>query len=447
MIGTNDIKLKVLCWISDTSGCFEYRCRIPFDALRAHGVYVSYYCFLPSDPVIPQDQILVDMIKQFDIVIVQRCYILPLVQKVASICEFLGIPLVFETDDNYASLEPHNPAYFAVCDDQTLFKTYMEHREQAVRLAQAGKSDESKEESEKANSLVPSLLESRARGLEQYKELLRLVDWVQVSTEELAQSVRPYNRNVAVFQNNVDRIYPWKDAIPAQACYKKEGDKTFMQIIEQLGLYTVPSYNIHADNKNFDTIVRVGYTGTESHRGPDFETIREGLNEFARNNTKTPYYYVFLGDPWFYHQLEDQSKVFSLKGSGYDKYFFNIKNIDVMLCPLTPSLFNMAKSDIKLVEAGAWGIPGLAPRFITYSRNWKEEENCLMYSTQEEFVYQLERLVKDHALRQKLGQAAFDYVASERLEMNHSQKRFDFYTHLAKKKRLDTFKPNKEKAC
>ncbi len=59
---------------------------------------------------------------------------------------------------------------------------------------------------------------------------------------------------------------------------------------------------------------------------------------------------------------------------------FNIRNIDIGIAPLAPTIFNMSKSDIKAVEYGSWGIPSLLPRYVTYSRNFVEEENCLMYS-------------------------------------------------------------------
>lgn len=434
----------MLHYISDTDGCFMMRVKIPFDALKAYGVYNSNYCFLPSDPSMEQMDVLMGMIREFDIVIVQRCYLLPLVERIKTVCEFLGKPLVFEVDDDYASLEPHNPAYYALVEDQELFKKYKAISDSAQAAIYQGDQEKSQELIDQAKELVPALEASRKIGLENYKKLLSIVDFVTVSTEELKRTIYPYNKNVFVFENNIDRVFPWNDGLPINMCMKDVDGKQVIEIPNTLNLFQVPNHHIK-DDGGIDPIVRVGYTGTESHRGDDFETIRSALDYFMETN-KTGYFITFLGDPWFYQQLKDKSRVFSLPGDGYDKYMYNVRNIDVMLCPLSPNIFNMSKSDIKLVEAGAWGNPGLAPRFITYSRNWIEEENCLMYGSPEEFVHQLERLVKDHSLRKRLGRAALEYVANFRLELHHSKKRFEFYMNCVKSKKPLVIH-EMEKAC
>lgn len=427
----DDIKLKVIYYVGDYDACRLYRVKVPNDALKAYGVYTSEYCFIPSHPEIEQTEVLIGMISHFDLVVVQRCHVLEFVQKVKHACEFLGKPFVLEFDDDYFNIPADNPAYLSVVEDQDLFKRFL-------LLRKAGKVEEAQE-------LIPALLKSREKGLENYKIALSLADYVTVSTEELKRTIYPYNKNVVVFENMIDRVFPWRSALPVQACYETDDDgKTVIKLPENHGLYRVPSYDIHKDRKSYSEVVRIGYTGTESHRGSDFNTILPGLNEFCKRN-KQGYYFSFLGDPYFMHQLEDKSRAFSMPPCPYDTYMMNINNMDIMLCPLAPNMFNMSKSDIKLVEAGAWGIPGLAPRYITYSRNWVDEETCLMYTNAEEFVYQLERLVKDHALRRRLGRNALEYVATKRLAHLHSRERFEFYSKLVKeKKTLSFFKPNKE---
>lgn len=369
------------------------------------------------------------MVAQFDLVIIQRCYILETVFKIAKVCEFLGKPFIFETDDDYENLLPSNPAYFAVCDDQQLFRQFYEAQK-------AGKNDEAKE-------FVPQLMESRQRGLENYKKLLALPDYVTVSTEELKRMVYKYNKNVVVFENNIDRLFPWKDHLDLKNFLIPTEQEHYYEIqkgVEVMKFYMTPN---HLNNNGTIThMPRIGYTGTPSHRNEDFETIREPLNQFSRQN-KENHFFTMIGDPYFYNALEDKSRAFYIEGSQqYEKYMLNVRNIDIMLCPLFPCIFNMSKSDIKLVEAAAWRTPGLAPRFVTYSRNFKDEETCLMYSNGDEFIYQLERLVKDHKLRKTLGDNAFTYVKENRMESQHAEKRYNFYKSVIEgKKPLSIFKP------
>jgi glycosyltransferase involved in cell wall biosynthesis len=426
--------LKTLHFVGDFGGCYHYRVEVPFNALKRYGVYNSNYCFIPSDPFLPQDQVLVDMIKEFDVVIIQRCYILEFVNIVSSVCELLGKPLIFETDDDYFNLIPSNPAYYAIVRDQKLFSAYNGHQRQALQYMYEGNEELAKEEEAKATEILPKLNQSRLDGLADYKQILKMVDFVTVSTEELARTVRPYNKNVFVFQNNIDRLFPWRDALPLQSFMTENPDGSFtIKLDETLGLVRMPNHGITTDKK-VQLLPRIGYSATESHRGEDWWTISQALDSFCEKNTKG-YLLSFIGDPWFFHQLKHKSHAFSVQGSDYDKYMANLRNIDIMLCPLAPTIFNMSKSDIKLVEAGAWGIPGLAPRYITYTRNWIEEETTLFYSNAEEFEYQLERLVKDHDLRRRLGRASLEYVAKERMEDYHAEARFNFLNNVKNSKK------------
>lgn len=350
---------------------------------------------------------------------------------VVTVCEYLGIPVIFETDDNYFDLLPSNPAFLAVAD-QALFKRY-------YKLMESG-------EKEKAQELMPELLESRKKGLEEYKQLLRIVDYVTVSTEELAQTIYPYNKNVVVFENNIERVFPWRDNSNVMGCISRTEDgKTEIEVPETLDLYTIP--NFQQTDKMFRKIPRIGYTGTPSHIGEDFNTIKDSLNAWhSRNAMSNNHFLIALGTPYFYDVIEDKMAAFKIRAqNNYEKYLFNLRNIDVCLAPLFPCIFNQSKSDLKMLECASWrGSTGILPKFITYERHWKHEETCLLYQNSSEFEDCLDRIVKDEPLRKRLGENAFTYVSENRLESQHAEKRYDFYKAvIAGKKVLSTFKPNK----
>jgi hypothetical protein len=425
--------MKILVINSDFDACYRFRLSIPFTELKKYGVEVTYQCFLPSDPLIAQDKLLIDLVGRFDIVIVQRCYLYPLVSIIRSVCEYLGKPLVYETDDDYFNLIPSNPAYYSIVADQELFNKFYHLQELASK---SPNKEEAQRLYQEAQDLIPALEQSRAEGLAGYAEILKFCDFVTVSTEELARTIRPYNKNVFVFENNLDSVYPFKDSLPLERCLVPTGEPNqfTINIPNQLGLYQIPNFR-SVDHGTMGTqlqmIPRIGYSCSPSHRFEDFGTISRPLNNYMNKN-KGNQFLVLLGDHaqdnfWFRQHFNDQACVFSIPPTQYEKYNCNLRNIDIGLCPLAPTIFNMSKSDLKMLEYGSWGIPTIAPRFITYSRHWIENENCLMYYNEEEFSEQLEKLCKSHTLRQKLGKNAMEYVSSQRLEKFHSEKRYEFY--------------------
>ena len=86
----------------------------------------------------------------------------------------------------------------------------------------------------------------------------------------------------------------------------------------------------------------------------------------------------------------------------FDDYPFMLAHIDVLLAPVRDTMFNQAKSDVKLVEAGIRRIPWVAssnPAYTAWGIGglWADKPG--------EWLEALRRLVSDAVLRQTLGQA------------------------------------------
>jgi glycosyltransferase involved in cell wall biosynthesis len=123
-------------------------------------------------------------------------------------------------------------------------------------------------------------------------------------------------------------------------------------------------------------------------------------------------------------------------------YLFHLRNIDIGIAPLARNIFNMSKSDIKPVEYALWGTPAVLPNFVTYNRTWKNNETCLLYDNDREFKECMETMINDHELRTRLGAAAKKYVQENRLERQHSEKRYKIYRDLIDRThRLKVFTP------
>lgn len=400
--------------------------------------------FLPNSLSEHPDNYLIKVISEYDLVIIQRCYLAHVVNRVHAACQFLGKPLVFETDDDYLNLEPHNPCYWGMVP----FSVSTNYKEQQA----SGDPD-------RIMKAYQEMEQSRVDGLNDYKKLISKMDGVIVSTEELKRTLYPYNKNIVVMQNNIEQVYPHKDYIQEESCrYLDDDGQMKVSIPSMFGMHSVPSW-CHFGDEKFKQVrqtPRVGYTGTPSHRGRDFDTIQKPffnvLNEF-KNDTWT----VYIGDPYFFlkqkyqHRSEQEvnqylgmmqagryselppskygTRAHYIPASEYNLYSYNIRNLDISVAPLQVNMFNMSKSDIKAVEAAAWGTAPLLPNYITYNRNFIDNETCLMYNNEEEFKDQLTRLIKDHKLRKKIGDNALDYVRNNRLERLHCEMR---YTWLEK---------------
>jgi glycosyltransferase involved in cell wall biosynthesis len=427
------LSFKALIFISDTDACRQYRISQPFAELHAqYGVEYLEYCFMPTgeDPFWD----MINMIKSFDLVIVQRCYLLSAVEIVKKVTDFLGIPLIFETDDCYTNLLPDNPAYYGMARNQDLYRKWQE----ANNIANHPRinPDERSKFAAQAAEMIPDLEKSRLEGVQDYKTLLASVDAITTTSEELARTIYPYNKNVRVFSNNVVKVYPWRDSVDLKLCASEDG-KMF-KIPHTLGFFIIPNRVTDSRGKS-KTFTRVGYSTSPSRMNEDWETVRSALDAWSIENIED-HYIITMEDPDNLHFASSLSglkkgKVIPIPYAPFDKYNMNLRNFDIALAPLTPTYFNTCRSEIKLLEAGAWGVPGLAPNLVTYNRAFKHEENCMLYYNDREFVQYLQLLHKNRPLREKLGKSAFDFVSSERLEKHHAKARYDFYTDLIQTKK------------
>lgn len=364
---------------------------------------------------------LVKVFSDFDLVILQRCFVYSIFTLIRRVCTFLGMSLIFETDDDYLNLPPHNPCYLALADSN-LYTKFQE-------LWEDQKFDE-------ARSLMPLLETSRREGLEGYKKILAESDGVIVSTEELRKVYFPFNRNIITLQNNVERVYSGRD-FDCEDDHRFQGPDGKWQIkvpVQQGILVNIPAWckiPVSHGGHMVKRLCRVGYSCTQSHRGNDFDTVKNKLFK-TLDKYKTDTWTVYIGDNYFFDQHPSTGRKFHIRPTEYDLYMINLRNLDVGIAPLEPNVFNQSKSPIKAIELGSWGIPCVLPNYITYNRAFTDNENALFYNNEEEFGEQLERMIKDEKLRKRLGDNARELVRENFIEANHSQKRYDWYQSFVK---------------
>lgn len=91
----------------------------------------------------------------------------------------------------------------------------------------------------------------------------------------------------------------------------------------------------------------------------------------------------------------------------------------VMIAPLVDNVFNNAKSELKLLEASAVGVPVVCQNIETYKNAWHK------FATGDELVMQIDEIVKDKTSYMKHCRKYNNYIQSKWLEDN-----IDVYSEL-----------------
>ncbi len=104
-----------------------------------------------------------------------------------------------------------------------------------------------------------------------------------------------------------------------------------------------------------------------------------------------------------------------------------LDGLDLGLCPLLPTDFNRCRSDVKLLELAARGIPALCSDVGPYRAAITSGSNGLLFRGLEELRVLLDRLLADGELRAELGQAARAQLALGRRQLDHAPARLFQY--------------------
>lgn len=396
---SNEYQYRIGVIKSDMGGCFQLRVLQPFSELRRWGVDYSHTAFLPQNISEPPEDTLVRWVEQFDLIIVQRCFKYEIFKRMRRACDIAGRKLLFETDDDYINLPYYNPCHKEIHNGDNL----------------AG-----------------------------FIQILREADGITVTTQELKDVYYRFNKNIYVLPNNVECIYPFKDEY-----IQPIGMDGKVPMSEVFGFVSYPSFvSVQPEATKppaINKLFRIGYTATPTHR-EDYMTIKPYFEKFLKKYPNTIVFY--LGDPWFPQvgHPSNHKNVVHIPNQPYELYLQNIRNFDVGIAPLVPDIFNMSKSSLKLLEYGSWGIPAVAPNYITYTRHFEHNKTAMLYNNGREFYDMLEEMANNHQKRQEIGRNAAMMINDTRTEKVNSEERFNLYkSFIDSTPKYQRFRPNKEK--
>ena len=199
------------------------------------------------------------------------------------------------------------------------------------------------------------------------KEIISMVDMVTVCSDSMKSYYSKYNKNIKVLPNLPPKF--WLDG------------------------YFDPSGLIESAMST--TRPRIMYSGSSAHF--DISDNNNGVDDFSHLidtvfKTVDKYQWVFIGaiPPPLNNlyregklELHEWCNIYNLPA------FINTLNINAFIAPLHDNVFNQCKSDIKIVEAGGFGIPCICQDMITY------KNSPLKFKTGDELVDVLDFLLGD----------------------------------------------------
>lgn len=236
------------------------------------------------------------------------------------------------------------------------------------------------------------------------REFIRSAAGVIVSTEPLAQRVSGLNGNVAVVPNQLDETLYMDVAGPSPA-----GDGTTV----------------------------LGYMGTYSHFD-DLMMIVHPLRRLLGKRPATRLEFVGVAAQSELLAMFPGANVRVLEVPSASVRYPEFtawmqKNLkwDLAVAPLEINEFSRSKSDIKMLDYGILGIPGIFSRAPAYEKSVRHEATgWLVPNEAEAWGLVLERAVDSAALRETLSTAVRDEVRSSRTLAQHASDWLDAITAL-----------------
>jgi len=159
--------------------------------------------------------------------------------------------------------------------------------------------------------------------------------------------------------------------------------------------------------------INIGWAGTATHR-QDMALVRR---EIVRLMRELPQVQLVIGGDYAVYEafnaIPETRRLF-LPMTTFEDYPFMLSHFDILLAPLRNNVFNQAKSDIKLLEAGIRRIPWVASPVEAY-RAWGA--GGVLAETEGDWYTALKTLVDDAGLRRELGEAGRNLA--EKRESTH----------------------------
>lgn len=300
--------------------------------------------------------------------------------QIAHFCIENQIPYVAEVDDFLHHVSPHNQGGYGAWNPSTLY-------------------------------------------LYRAMELLQSSFAVTVSTNQLAREYFPYHNLIYVIPNYLDKEL-WDNPI-----IKRQ------------------------DNK-----IRIGWCGGNAH-ADDLHLVSQVLNKIIKEDKEKKIVIETIGmtrqelfGVFPMQEIHDTCSACGYEGSirhfpGLDlkEYpaFMASRGWDIAIAPLINNSFNNCKSDLKIKEYSAAGIPCIASNVVPYKEAAQDGADIILAETFEEWYNAFKYLISNPSVREKMVKNNRQWVGRYWIQDN-AQHIFNVYRQLIEKANL-IFTSNKNK--
>lgn len=234
------------------------------------------------------------------------------------------------------------------------------------------------------------------------KNFCELCDAISVSTEFLKTEFSTYGKNIRVLKNALSN-----------------------EFLEKANLKSINTI------KKNNQITLAFFSGSSTHN-EDFKIIEKSLLIILKKHLHVKLLIcgkIKFSDSFYLFKDRFEYNEFMPHNEFIEIY----KKVDINLVPLTDTKFNHGKSELKFIEAGAFGITTIASDTNTYRRVINHEKNGILISKNEGWNIWIEKLIYDQDLRHKLGTAARDFVIKNYTPSVRAREYLDFNNDLTKK--------------
>lgn len=237
-----------------------------------------------------------------------------------------------------------------------------------------------------------------------------------MNEEMLKRGLKTLNENIDAFIKEADLVTCSTEFL------KKEYDQIHPNVMVLPN--TVDPFYFPEPLKNDTDIVRIGITGSVAMTS-DLEVLQPIVDHYqndprvrlvllsipSKSQNKT--YQELYAEEYAYLSKVNMEWHTLVPADEYYEYLNGLK-LDMVIIPRYNSPFTRCKSNLKFLENSMLEVPTIAQSFSThdspYEINPEDTKYLLLADTQEQWIEQIEKLINDKELRQKMGKEAKEYV-------------------------------------
>jgi glycosyltransferase involved in cell wall biosynthesis len=237
-------------------------------------------------------------------------------------------------------------------------------------------------------------------------------DAIMVTTPYLKYVVSQFNKNVEVFPNTIDFEQPQFIPNPEIAAMKSE-------------------------------LVNIGWSGSVTHL-EDLQLIEGEILSLNKSSFKDYKFMLagFYDGDSIWHKYEkiftsnyilDDNNYGRINAADVYSYAQAYNLMDIGLIPLRYNEFNRAKSELKMLEMGAFGLGVIVSDVESYQWMSKHGKNCLV-AGKKDWYKAMRRLIENPELRKDLGSQLKEDVMQNSNEALWRKCRMEYYENIISKK-------------